>query len=419
MTTKTLDLSLLPWQKQVWDHPAKFKVIAAGRRCGKSHQGAKKLLVKALTDTSGGVWYIAPTQNQARKIMWETLLEVGKPVIENAHINNLEIRLINGQKIELFGADRPETMRGSGNKYVLLDEYADMKPHVWEIIVQPTLTDFDGDADFIGTPKGRNHFYDLYNFAESGKDPDWAAFHFTSYDNPFLNPKVIEKKKSSMSTVAFRQEYLASFEAAASEIFKPEWFKIDEEEPEEGQYFMTIDLAGFESVSEQQALKKKYLDETVICVVKVHRGGWWVKEIIHGRWDVRETAVKILNTARKNSIQMIGIEKGALKNALMLYLREQMQRLGYYCSIEELTHGNKKKTDRIVWSLQGRMEHGRIKFNRGDWNRVLLDQMLQFPDSRTHDDLVDALSYIDQVSNFPVAMQAEEDYEPLDAISGY
>jgi phage terminase large subunit-like protein len=129
--------------------------------------------------------------------------------------------------------------------------------------------------------------------------------------------------------------------------------------------------------------------------------------------------VKILNTARKNSIQMIGIEKGALKNALMLYLREQMQRLGYYCSIEELTHGNKKKTDRIVWSLQGRMEHGRIKFNRGDWNRVLLDQMLQFPDSRTHDDLVDALSYIDQVSNFPVAMQAEEDYEPLDAISGY
>jgi len=144
--SRTLDFKLLPWQKEVWEDPARFKVIAAGRRCGKSYQGAMKLLVRALQDTRGETWYIAPTQNQARKIMWKTLLEIGKPVIDSAHINNLEIHLINGQTISLYGADRPDTMRGSGNKYILLDEYADMKPFVWEQVLRPTLTDFEGDA---------------------------------------------------------------------------------------------------------------------------------------------------------------------------------------------------------------------------------------------------------------------------------
>jgi phage terminase large subunit-like protein len=91
----------------------------------------------------------------------------------------------------------------------------------------------------------------------------------------------------------------------------------------------------------------------------------------------------------------------------------------YYASILELTHGNKKKTDRIVWSLQGRMEHGRIKFNRGEWNKVLFDQMMQFPDSKTHDDLIDALSYIDQVSTMPVFFEDVDEFVPIDAISGY
>ena len=417
--SRTLDFKLLPWQKEVWEDPARFKVIAAGRRCGKSYQGAMKLLVRALQDTRGETWYIAPTQNQARKIMWKTLLEIGKPVIDSAHINNLEIHLINGQTISLYGADRPDTMRGSGNKYILLDEYADMKPFVWEQVLRPTLTDFEGDADFIGTPKGRNHFYDLYNYADSGVDPEWKAFHFTSFDNPFLKKKEIEAAKRSMSTFAFNQEYMASFEAAASDIFKPEWFKIEEEEPEDGQFYMTVDLAGFEDVQEQQANKKKYLDESAICIAKVSSKGWWIKEIQHGRWDVRETAVRILNAARKNGIKRVGFEKGALKNALMLYLREQMARLNFYVAIEELTHGNKKKTDRIVWSLQGRLEHGRIKFNRGDWNRVLLDQLLQFPDTRTHDDLIDALSYIDQVSNFPIDFVEQDDFETYDDVAGY
>ena len=414
-----LDIQLLPWQKEVWKDPARFKVIAAGRRCGKTRYAAWRLIVEALSASSGSVWYIAPTQQQARDIIWSQLLDLGKDVITNSHVNNMQITLINGSVISLKGADRPETMRGVALKFVVLDEYADMRPFVWEQILRPALADHEGDAVFIGTPKGRNHFYDLFNYAEKNKDPHWKCWHFTSYDNPILKETEIEAAKNSMSSFAFRQEFLASFEAAASDIFKPDWFKIEEEEPEEGEWHIAVDLAGFEEVAKEASNKKKHLDETAIAVVKVHNKGWWVKEIHHGRWDVRETAVRILQVARSVQCYRIGIEKGALKNALMLYLKEQMIRLGFHASIEELTHGNKKKTDRIVWSLQGRMEHGRIKFNRGDWNKVVFDQLMQFPDSKTHDDLIDCLSYIDQLSTIPIHFEDFDDYEPIDAITGY
>jgi len=414
-----LDVQLLPWQKEVWRDDTRFKVIAAGRRCGKTQYAAWRLIVEALSSTSGAVWYIAPTQQQARDIIWAKLLDLGKEVITHSHINNMQLTLLNGAVISLKGADRPETMRGVALKFVVLDEYADMKPNVWEQILRPALADHLGHAVFIGTPKGRNHFYDLYNYAERKEDEEWACWHFTSYDNPILKESEIEAAKKSMSTFAFRQEFLASFEASASDIFKPDWWKINETEPEEGDFYLAVDLAGFEEVSKEAANKKKHLDETAICVTKVNERGWWVKEIQHGRWDVRETAIRILKAARDAKVGVIGIEKGALKNALMIYLKEQMVRMRYYVSIVELTHGNKKKTDRIVWSLQGRMEHGRIQFNRGEWTKVLFDQMMQFPDSKTHDDLLDALSYIDQMSTMPIQMAETDEYEPLDIDTGY
>jgi predicted phage terminase large subunit-like protein len=213
---------------------------------------------------------------------------------------------------------------------------------------------------------------------------------------------------------------MASFEAAASDIFKPEWIKYDEEEPNEGDFYIAVDLAGFEDVNEQMGNKKAHLDQTAISVVKVNSKGWWVKEILYGRWDVRETAVRIVKAARDNHVKIIGIEKGALKNAVTPYLKELMQRTGYYCSMHELTHGNKKKTDRIVWSLQGRFEHGRVKLRPGPWNNDFVDQLMQFPDPKTHDDLVDSLSYIDQMAtSITVEWDAQPEYQPLDAIAGY
>jgi len=415
-----LNVELLTWQQDVFSDSTRFKIVAAGRRTGKSRLAAWLLIINALQTERGHVFYVAPTQGQARDIMWSTLLELGHPVIKNSHINNLQITLINGCTISLKGADRPETMRGVSLKFLVMDEYADMKPSVWEQILRPALADQKGQAMFIGTPMGRNHFYELYKYAEIGDDDSYKAWHFTSYDNPLLDPEEIDTAKKSMSSYAFRQEFLASFEAQGSEIFKEDWVKFDTEEPEFGDYYIAVDLAGFADIENATKSKSKKLDQTAIAIVKANEQGWWVSEIIAGRWDIKKTAKKIFDAVDHYQPLAVGIEKGALKNAVLPYLTDLMKSKQRFFRVEELTHGNKKKTDRVVWALQGRFEHGQIILNEGEWNMQFLDELFQFPNQLVHDDLVDALAYIDQLAKVSYYYDYEEDeFEVLDPVAGY
>jgi len=413
-----LNIQLLDWQKKVWADSTRFKIVAAGRRTGKSRLAAWMLIVNALQADKGHVFYVAPTQGQARDIMWQTLLELAHPIVTNAHINNLQIKLVNGATISLKGADRPETMRGVSLKFLVMDEYADMKPEVFEQILRPALADQKGGALFIGTPMGRNHFYDLYKYAELEDDESYTSWHFTSYDNELLDPEEIDLAKKSMSSYAFRQEFMASFEARGSEMFKEDWVKFGET-PEIGDYYISIDLAGFEDVSKKRTKNSK-LDESAIAVVKVNENGWHLENIIHGRWDLAETARKIFEAVRDYRPISVGIERGISKQAVMSPLMDLMKQRGRFFVVEELTHGNKKKTDRIMWALQGRFENGQITLGKGEWNSRFLDQLFQFPDVLTHDDLVDAFAYTDQLAKVAYSYDFEiDDLEVLDVVTGY
>ena len=419
MSSTELNIQLLPWQQEVWEDPTRFKIVAAGRRTGKSRLAAWMLIVNALQADRGHVFYVAPTQGQARDIMWQTLLELGHPVISGSHINNLQIKLVNGATISLKGADRPETMRGVSLKFLVLDEYADMKPDVFEQILRPALTDQKGCAMFIGTPMGRNHFYELYKYGELGSDKTYKTWHYTSYDNPLLDAEEIDVAKKSMSSYAFRQEFMASFEARGSEMFKEEWVKVSEDSQEEGDYYIAVDLAGFEEVNKKRTKNSK-LDETAIAVVKVSPNGWYVDNIIYGRWSLDETAAKIFQAVRDYKPVSVGIERGIAKQAVMSPLTDLQKRYGTFFRVEELSHGNKKKTDRVMWALQGRFENGYVTLNKGEWNARFLDQLFQFPDPLTHDDLVDALAYIDQLANVAYDYDYEIDnHEILDVVAGY
>jgi predicted phage terminase large subunit-like protein len=413
-----LNIELLPWQRKVWEDPARFHVVAAGRRSGKTRLAIWRLLVNALETQRGHVFYVAPTQGQAKDVIWDDLLDLGRSVVKKAHINDAQITLINGSKISLKGADRPETMRGVSLKYLVMDEYADMKPDVWELILRPALADQQGRAMFIGTPMGRNHFYDLYKYAELQDDPDWAAWHLTSYDNPMLARTELEAAKKSMSSYAFRQEFMASFEAKGSEFFKEEFIEFYDDNETHGDTYIAVDLAGFEEVGVRK--KNKRLDQTAIAVVDVSPEGWYVKDIQYGRWDLNATAQKIFEAVRIHRPVAVGIEKGIAKQAVMSPLTDMMRQRSFFFNVQELTHGNKKKTDRILWALQGRYENRRIKFKKASWNTQLMDQLFQFPDSLTHDDLIDALAYIDQLA--VVAYRADleiQDEEILDIVAGY
>ena len=415
-----LNFQLLPWQQTVFEDKTRFKVVAAGRRCGKSRLAATTLIIEALRCPPGSaVLYVSPTMGQSRQIIWDLLLDLGREVIAGSHVNNLDITMINGARIYVRGADRPDTLRGVSLTYAVLDEVADIKPEAWEQVIRASLSDKKGHALFIGTPKGRNWFHDLWKQGQEDTDGDWKSWHFTTQDNPLIDPTEIESAKKTLSSFAFKQEYLASFSNAGSDIFKENWIKYGEE-PEYGSYFVAVDLAGFEEVAKQAANAKKRLDETAIAIVKVtDEGKWFVKDIWHGRWDIRETAAKILMAMRDYRPLSVGIERGALKNAVLPYLSDLMRKNNVYSHIVDLTHGNRKKADRIIWSLQGRFEHGRIVLNQEGDFEVFLDQLLMFPAQGVHDDLPDALSYIDQlaVTSYFVD-EANDDWEPIDVISG-
>ena len=337
-----LNVKLHPKQLEVFNNKTRFKVVAAGRRFGKSRLAAWTLLIEALKSKEKDVFYVAPTFQQAKDIMWGMIKELGHEVIAAAHENTAVLTLVNGRKIYLKGSDRPDTLRGVGLAYIVLDEYADMKANVWEQILRPALADVQGGAMFIGTPKGRNHFYEIYKLGESGKDPEWTSFHYTSYDNPLIPQTEIEAAKRSMSSFAFRQEFMSSFEAASRDLFKDEWIEIDEEEPKDGRYFIAVDLAGFINVDKESGNKNKKLDETAIAVVKVGDYGWWVADILHGRWDIQETCKQIMNAVIKYEPTTVAIEKGSLKNATLPYLSDLMRRNNRYFRIDDVTHGNQK-----------------------------------------------------------------------------
>ena len=415
-----LNFSLLKWQQEVFKDETRFKVVAAGRRCGKSRLSAVTLLIEGLNCPVGSaVMYIAPTLGMARTIMYDLLLDLGKPVIKNAHVNNLEITLVNGRKIMLRGADNPDSLRGVSLTYVVLDECAFIKEDTWQKIIRAALSDKKGRALFISTPSGRNWFYDLFNLGREGDDEEWKSWHKTTADNETIDPKEIEAAKRTLSSFAFKQEYLSSFDTTGADVFKHEWIKRDVE-PKNGSYVVAIDLAGFQDISAGSTNKSR-LDETAIAIVKVKDdGSWWIKDIMHGRWDIKETCNKILEVIKEYRPVGVGIEKGTAKNAALSILQDMMRQRNVYAHITSLTHGNKKKTDRVIWALQGKFEHGRITLNQDADLDTFVDQLVMFPTKGVHDDLVDALAYVEQLAlNSFVPDYEEDNYEVYDVVSGY
>ena len=405
-------------------------MVAAGRRFGKSYLAAVLLFVEASKDTktrSDGVvvdlsleevYYVAPTFEQGKKILWPLLKELGNDLIASKYENTGTLTLTNGRRISIKGSDRPDSLRGVGLSYVVLDEYAFMKEEVWEVIILPALARAEGGAMFIGTPDGKNHFYTLWLQGMADLHPDWKSWHFTSAANPFLPRKEIEDAKSRMSKDRFKQEFEASFEAGGGMVLTRDMFTIVTKAPYPGDTYIACDLAGFEATEGGRKMERR--DEHAIAIVLNHEGGWCITDIVHGQWDTRECALRLVKAHKDHTPVKFGIEKGMAKQAVMPYLNDEQMRLGRFFNVEDLSHGNQKKTDRIAWALQGRAEKGRIQLLKGAWNEQFLVQCEDFPSPLAHDDLIDAVSYIDQLAEpWFGGPDVYDDWQPLDAHAGY
>lgn len=205
-------------QKIVALDPHRFRVLCCGRRWGKTTLAIDQMKARSAIPNSR-IAYLAPTFQQARDIAWEQLrrdyVNVGK-----INESRLEIDVVNGSKIVLRGWEAIETLRGQRFDLIVVDEVASMRnfQSAWQEVIRPTLTDTKGEALFISTPKGFNHFYDLYN--QEVRDKDFKSFHFTSNDNPHIPPEEIEKAKQELTEDRFSQEYLADFRKTEGLVYK-------------------------------------------------------------------------------------------------------------------------------------------------------------------------------------------------------
>jgi PBSX family phage terminase large subunit len=202
----------------------RFRVVNCGRRFGKTTLAVEDIKGFALHKACR-IAYIAPTFAQARDIAWQMLIRELKPIIIGSpNETRLELKVRNIKKTEstiiLRGWEAIETLRGQQFDFIIIDEIASMRNFWlnWQEVVRPTLTDTRGQALFISTPKGFNHFYDLYNL--ESKDEDYKSFHFTSYDNPNIPKDEIDKASQEITEDRFAQEYLADFRKTEGLVYK-------------------------------------------------------------------------------------------------------------------------------------------------------------------------------------------------------
>ena len=215
-------IALHPGQSNVFQNKSRFKVVVAGRRWGKT-QLAKASMINACRIQKRLIWYVAPTYRMAKQIMWQELLDsLPKNWIRKINETSMTIWLVNGTIVELKGADKPDSLRGVGLHYVVLDEFQDMREEVWTKVLRPTLATTGGHAMFIGTPKSFNHLYEVWSL---GQRPElnqaniWSSWQYPTIMSPFIPQEELDQARADMDEKSFKQEFEASFETMSGRVY--------------------------------------------------------------------------------------------------------------------------------------------------------------------------------------------------------
>ena len=196
------------------DRVERWSVIVAHRRCGKTVLCINDLIYRALIDDKedGRYAYLSPYYAQSKTIAWDYLVRFSQPVLAKANQSELWVELVNGARIRLFGADNPDALRGLYLDGVVLDEYADMKPSIFGSVLRPLLADRKGWATFIGTPKGHNAFWEVYNNAT--QDKAWYVKVLRASQTGLLEQSELDDAAKTMTQDQYLQEFECDFESA-------------------------------------------------------------------------------------------------------------------------------------------------------------------------------------------------------------
>ena len=209
-----------PLQLDLHSDPTRFKVLVWHRRAGKTVWAINEAVQKAIQASTEGkprprVAYIAPLLKQARTVAWDYAKEFTSQLPGfKPNEGNLHIDFLDGCRLNLFGSDNPDAARGIYLDFVVMDEYAQMAPNMWTEIIRPALSDRQGGAAFIGTPKGKNSFYNLYKRALDDETGSWAGYLYKASETGYVDEGELSAAKNDMTEEEYAQEYECSFEAA-------------------------------------------------------------------------------------------------------------------------------------------------------------------------------------------------------------
>lgn len=190
----------------------RFAVVVAHRRFGKTVAALNHLIREAVLNEkeTPRYAYIAPTYGQAKRVAWDYLVKYTTPLGGTNNISELRVDFW-GRRIQLYGSDNPDSLRGQFFDGVIIDEVGDQNPKIWTDIIRPALTDRMGWCLFIGTPRGHNHFKELRDRAE--KEEGWGLLEFKASETGVVDKTELKAAKNEMGESKFRQEFECSFDA--------------------------------------------------------------------------------------------------------------------------------------------------------------------------------------------------------------
>jgi predicted phage terminase large subunit-like protein len=366
-------------QAQILSSPKRFKVVACGRRFGKTRLGALAAMREILG--GGACMWVAPSHQKA-EIAWR-ITERLAAQIPGLEIRRGDARIIspNGGWAQFFSADAAGGLRGEGLTLAIIDEAAHIRDlgDIWTQEIRPSLSDRKGGAIFISSPFGFNYFYELFLKGQGGDD-EWQSWQFPSWDSPYIDLEEIERARRDMPDLVFRQEYGAEFVSLEGALFRREYFKIVERAPELSVITRHWDLA---------ASTRSMADYSVGAKIGMDAdGNIYILDVVRGRWEwpallriIRDTALMDGNDCAQ-SVEVAGTQKGALD---LLLAEPALADIPF--------RGIPVNTDKIMRAnpLLARAEQGKVHVVRGEWNQDFLNEICAFPTGE-HDDQVDAVS---------------------------
>lgn len=311
------------WKNTI--HPAlsnnRFAVLVCHRRFGKTVGTVNEMIKKAvLNEKKAPVYaYVAPYRNQAKRVAWEYLKYYTNP-IPNRTVNESELyielpsrcRGSPGARLYIIGADHPDALRGIYLDGVILDEYADIKPELWGGVIRPALADREGWAVFIGTPKGQNQFYEMYQHAE--KSDGWYSCIYRADETGVLPAEELKDMQAQMTEMEIRQELLCDFTASASDVVIP----IDLVTAAANRLLKDDDVLG-QPVILGVDVARFGDDRTVLCV----RQGLWTRDVrTFTGLSTMEVANRVIDCINQHRPQAVFIDAGAMGAGVIDRLRQ-------------------------------------------------------------------------------------------------